>query len=120
MNKIQALDAFWNSFTWPAFDESSVPDKTPTPYITYEVSDDNFGNKVMRSASLWYRSSSWEDITKKEQEIANSITRGGKMVPYDGGALLIQKGSPWAQRMSEPSDWMMRRIVLNVTYEFLD
>ena len=120
MNKIQALDAFWNSFSWPAFDENSVPDDTPFPYITYETSSDDFGNTMYRSVNLWHRSSSWEDITKKEQSIANKITRGGVMVPYDGGAILIQKATPWAQRMSEPSDSMVRRIVLNVSMEFLD
>ena len=130
MNKIQTLNAFWNSFGLKAYDETSVPEyitddqgnkvKLEPPYITYEVSSDNFGNTLMQSASIWYRSSSWEEISLKEQEIAEYITRGGRTLAYDGGAMWLQMGTPWAQRMAEPSDDMVRRIVLSVLVEFLD
>jgi hypothetical protein len=120
MNKDQTLNNFWNSFDIPAFDENTVPDNTIFPYITYEMSSDNFGNVLVQTASLWYRDSSWTAITNKSQEIADFITRGGRMLTYDGGALWIQKASPWAQRLDDPSDDMIRRIVLNVIVEFLD
>jgi len=120
MNKIQALHSFWSSFGLKAYDENSVPDNTSFPYITYEVSSDDFGNVLAQTASLWYRSSSWSEVTEKEQEIANFITRGGKTVPYDEGAMWIQKASPWAQRLADPSDELIRRIILNITVEFLD
>lgn len=128
MNKIQALHAFWNSFGMPAFDENTVPDeadriklyKSAFPYITYEMSSDSLGGVLAQSASLWYRSSSWADITAKEQTIADAISRGGRMITYDGGSLWLQRGTPWAQRMSDPSDENIRRIVMNVTVEFLD
>lgn len=120
MNKIQALHSFWNRFDLKAYDEYSVPDNADLPYITYEVSSDDFGKVLAQTASLWYRSSSWSEITTKEQEIADFITRGGRMIKYDEGALWIQKASPWAQRLDDPSDEMIRRIVLNVTVEFLE
>lgn len=120
MNKDQALNNFWNSFNIPAYNENSVPDDAKLPYITYEMSSDSFGNLLFQRASLWYRDSSWVNITDKEREIANSISRGGKMLNYEGGSLWIQRASPWAQRMNEPSDDTIRRIVLNVTVEFLD
>ena len=120
MNKIQALHSFWNGFKLKAYDETSVPDGATLPYITYEVSSDGFGNMLAQTASLWYRSSSWSDITAKEQEISDFLGRGGRMIAYDDGAMWIQKGFPWAQRMSEPSDDMVRRIVLNIQVEFLD
>lgn len=120
MNKMQALNAFWNGFGLKAYDENSVPDGIDLPYLTYESSDDDFGSVLVQTANLWYRSSSWSEITAKEQEISDFITRGGRMIAYDGGALWIQKATPWAQRLEEPSDDMVRRIVLNVTVEFLD
>jgi hypothetical protein len=120
MNKIQALNAFWNSFQLKAYDETSVPDGAELPYITYEVSSDDFGGTLAQVASLWYRNSSWSEITAKEQEIADFITRGGRMIAYDGGAMWIQMGTPWAQRMGDPSDELIRRIVLNIQIEFLD
>lgn len=120
MDKIQTLAAFWNGFGLPAYDETDVPDDATLPYITYEVSSDSFGTQLMQSASLWYRSSSWADITQKEEQIAEFITRGGRTLKYDDGVMWIQKASPWAQRMADPSDEMIRRIVLSVLVEFLD
>lgn len=120
MNKMQALHSFWSGFGLKAYDENSVPDSTPLPYLTYESSVSDFGNTLAQTANLWYRSSSWADITAKEQEIAEFITRGGRTIAYDSGAMWIQKASPWAQRLEEPSDDMIRRIILNVTVEFLD
>lgn len=120
MDKIQALSSFWNSFDLIAYDENTVPDDAKLPYITYEVSSDDFGKVLVQTASLWYRSSSWSDITAKEEQIASYITRGGRLVKYSDGAFWIQKEQPWAQRMNDPSDQMIRRIVLNISVEFLD
>lgn len=120
MNKVQTLHAFWSGFGLKAYDENSVPDNVQFPYITYEVATDEFGRDVALSASLWYRSSSWSDITAKEQEISDFITRGGRMIAFQGGAMWIQKSSPWSQRLEEPEDEKIRRIVLNISVEFMD
>lgn len=120
MDKMQALHSFWKSFNLPAYDENTVPDDAGSRYLTYEASDDSFGYEIAQSASLWYRDSSWVNITAKEQQISDFIGRGGRMIAYEGGAIWIQKARPWAQRMNDPSDDMMRRIVLNITVEFLD
>lgn len=124
MNKVQAYQSFWSSFGLTAYDENTVPDDAMTvndgKYITYEMSDSDFGNTVALTASIWYRGYSWAEITEKELSIANEISRGGKLIPCDGGAIWIQKGSPWAQRMPDSSSDSIRRIVLNVEVEFLD
>ena len=120
MNKMQTLHSFWSGFKLKAYDENSVPDDAQLPYLTYESVSDSFGNSVPQVVNLWYRSSSWSDVVAKEQEISDFITRGGRMVSYDGGAMWIQKASPWAQRLGDESDEMIRRIVLNVSIEFLD
>lgn len=120
MNKIQALHDFWSSFDLTAYDENSVPDDAVMPYITYEVISDSFGDAVAQTASLWYRSTSWESITQKELQIAEEITRGGKMITYDDGAFWIVRANPWAQRLADDSDDSVRRIILNVQIEFID
>lgn len=120
MNKMQAVHSFWSSFGLKAYDENSVPPGTLLPYITYDVKDGNFGETVFVSACLWYRSSSWAEITDKEMQISDHITRGGRTILYDGGAFWIQKASPWAQRTNDPSDEAIRRIILNVAIEFFD
>lgn len=121
MNKIQALNQFWQDASGLiAYDETSVPDDAVLPYMTYETVIDDFSHELAITASIWYRSTSWQGISEKEMQISDFIGRGGRMVAYDGGAFWIKKGNPWAQRMSESSDDMIRRIVLNATIEFID
>lgn len=120
MDKLQAYHNFWSNFGWTAYDERSVPDEAPTPYITHETSVSEFDREIPLSASLWDMSTSWVTVTNKEKEIAAAITRGGKIVHFDGGAFLIRKGSPWAQRMDDESNELIRRVVLNLEVEFLD
>ena len=120
MNGIQTLHQFWSSFGIKAYDESTVPDNAALPYITYEVQTDNFGNVLFLSASLWYRDTSWTAITSKEQQISARLGRGGVIVDYDGGALWIKKSSPWSRRMEEPSDDTIRRIILNISVEYVE
>lgn len=119
MNAVQALHSFWSSFGWNAYDEQTVPDDAILPYITYESSNDFFGNTVVQTISLWTRSTSWAEITQKEQEIAEYIGRGGRQILCDGGSIWIKRASPWAQRLFSESDDGVRRIVLNVELEFL-
>lgn len=102
-----------------AYDENTVAENATFPRITYSVSTDSIGNLVILSASLWYNTRSWEDISKKADEIAAALGYGGKIIKIDNGYLWLVKGSPFAQRMSEPSDKMVRRIILNINAEFL-
>jgi len=122
MNKIQALNAFWNSFRngedWKAYDASSVPEGISDKHITYDVSSDFFGYSVAQTASLWDKSASWQALTLKEMEIAEYITRGGVVIPYEGGAMWLKRANPWAQRLSDNEQ--TKRIVLNVEIEFID
>ena len=119
MNKEQALSNFWNSFGWSAYDESTVPDNTSLPYITFSVGVDDFKYPVSLTASLWDRSTSWATITSKLNQIAESIGQGGKVISYDGGAFWIRKGTPFAQRVSD-EDRTIRRIYINVEVEYID
>lgn len=120
MTKAQAIQAFWEGFGLTAYDETTVPDDAQFPYITYSVQTDSIGNTNYLSASLWYKSYSWKEISEKAEAIAEHIvTMMPPTIPIDGGRLYISKGTPFAQRMAEASNDMIRRIVLNVNFEFL-
>lgn len=119
MTAMQALQSFWSGFDLSAYDAYTVPDDTPFPYITYEGIEDFFDNSVASTASLWYYTTSWAEITEKEAQIADYIGRGGRMVTFDNGAFWIKRGSPWAQRFDDSSDRMIRRIILNIEIEFI-
>ena len=130
MDKAQALHNFWSGFSWLAIDEQSAYDEKSAEtldgtdrYITYEVLTGNLGDALQLSASLWHRSTSWETITKKADEIANYIGYGGVMLKVDGGLLWVKLGQPFAQRMA-PSEYAdasfdTRRILLNIEVDYL-
>lgn len=121
-NKEQAIHRFWSSFGIVAYDEQTVPtgENSPKPpYITYEVVTGNIDNPVSLSASIWYRGTSWLPVTTKLHEIERYLGYAGRIEKIEGGRVWFMRGSPFAQRMSDDSDSMIRRIYINITAEFL-
>lgn len=125
MDKWQALQTFWASFDLEAIDNTILLDEETRqelgidfPYITYEASASSFDEPLALTASLWYHSLSWGAISQKADEIGDALGLGGVKIPYDGGQVWIQRGTPFAQRLSDP-DRYIRRIVLNIVVEFL-
>lgn len=119
MDKSQVINNFWSSFNLPVYDENTVPDDAVPPYITYSESTGTMDNLIVLNASLWYRSASWTEISRKSEEIAKAISYNGKILKFDDGYLYLCQGSPFSQRMADPSDDMIRRIYININAEFL-
>ena len=119
MTKAAAIYQFWNSFGLTAYEENTVPHDAAFPYITYQLVTDSFDREVAATASLWNRSESWTDINAKTEEISQKISRGGKIIPCDGGAIWLKRGQPFAQSMGDESDDLIKRKYLNITAEFM-
>ena len=119
MTKAAAIYQFWNSFGLTAYEENSVPDDAAFPYITYQLVTDSFDSELPLTASLWYRSESWTGINSKTEEISQTISRGGKIISCDGGAIWLKRGQPFAQSMGDESDDLIKRKYLNITAEFM-
>lgn len=122
MDKEQALHQFWSSFGLTAYDENTVPDNALTTngwkYLTYNVATASLDEPTPLYANLWYKSSSWAEITVKANEMSEAIGRGGAIVPFDGGKIWICRGTPFSQRMPDEDD-TIRRIYINVMAEYL-
>lgn len=126
-DKAQALYSFWASFGLPAYDQYAVPDEAtmtamgapPYPRITYEDAESDFDRPIALTASIWYRSPSWAEISQKANQIFQYIGKGGVLLGYDGGALWIKRGSPFSRRMDDPEDDMIRRVFINIEAESL-
>lgn len=118
MGKEQALQQFWSSFGIPAYDETSVPDNANMPYITYSVATGSLDDVVGMTATIWYRSTSWRDITIKKNEIAESIGVGGKIIKLNNGYAWLCRGKTFAQRIPSEDD-MVRAYYLQIQVEFL-
>ena len=119
MTKAAAIYQFWNSFGLTAYEENSVPDDAAFPYITYQLVTDSFAREIPITASMWYRSESWTGINAKTEEISQKISRGGKIIACDGGAIWLKRGQPFAQNMGDESDNLIKRKYLNITAEFM-
>ena len=119
MTKAAAIYQFWNSFGLTAYEENTVPDDAAFPYITYQLVTDSFDYEIPLTASIWYRSESWTAINSKTEEVSQKISRGGKIIPCDGGAIWLKRGQPFAQSMGDESDNLIKRKYLNITAEFM-
>ena len=119
MTKAAAIYQFWSSFGLTAYEENTVPTDAAFPYITYQLVTDSFDREIPLSASLWYRSESWTGINAKTEEISQTVSRGGKIIPCDGGAIWLKRGQPFAQSMGDESDNLIKRKHLNITAEFM-
>ena len=119
MTKAAAIYQFWSSFGLTAYEENTVPTDAAFPYITYQLVTDSFDREVQVTASLWYRSESWTAINAKTEEISQEISRGGKILSCNGGAIWLKRGQPFAQNMGDESDNLIKRKYLNITAEFM-
>ena len=118
MTKAAAIYQFWSGFGLTAYEENTVPNDATFPYITYQLVTDNFGREIPLTASLWYRSESWTAINAKTEEISQRISRGGKIISCDGGAIWLKRSQPFAQNMGDESDDMIRRKYLSYVAYF--
>ena len=120
MTSTAALFSFWSSFGIPAFPALSVPEKQGFPYLTYEISDAQFGDPSVNIAvQVWYRTESEKTPNDKVREIDQRIGRGGVMLPCDGGGIWITKGSPFCLHIGDPTDRLIKLRQLNVNLEYI-
>ena len=119
MTKAAAIYQFWSGFGLTAYEENTVHTDAAFPYITYQLVTDSFDREVAATASIWYRSESWTAINAKTDEISQKISRGGKIIPCDVGAIWLKRGQPFAQNMGDENDDLIKRKYLNITAEFI-
>lgn len=122
MTKEAALHYFWSSFDWATYEATSVPtgDNAPKfPYLTYSVATDSIGQSVALTADLWHRGTSWAIVNELCQRISDTIGSGGKIISCDGGCIWLNRGSPFAQNMSDPNDDLIKRKHINISAEFM-
>lgn len=121
MDKYQAIQSFWSGFGWDAFNEHTVPDNafnTRDGYITYAVTEAEFGYPVQTNASIWQRSAGWTGVLTKAKQIERELSNGGKLIPCDEGVIWIKMGAPFAQTLMDVDD-SVRRVYLTLEVEFL-
>lgn len=117
MDKQQAIYQFWSSFGIAAYDENSVPDDAPMPYITYNVVTGSMGDVIVMSGSVWARTTSWAYLDGVADKISKYIGMGGRTIQIDNGMIWIKRSSPFAQRLSD--DGEIKRMLLQISVEYI-
>lgn len=120
MTKAAALYKFFSSFGMPAYAASSVPDDVIFPYLTYDLITSAWGGEeVGLTVNLWFYTTSEAIPNAKAQELSKAIGLGGVMLPCDGGAIWLKRGSPWCQSLKDETSQTIKRRYLNVTAEYM-
>lgn len=124
MNRNQALYKFWSGFGIPAYEENSVPDNAKLPYITYMDQIGYMGDINLLTASIWDydmpEQNNWSYVIEKANAIGEYIGQGGTTFRYEDGLMWVTRGTPFGQRMSDPTDDRIRRMILNIQVEFIE
>lgn len=119
MNKYKAMDAFFNSFGIPAYVENCVPKTASMPYLTYEVITDSLSDTATAlTCQLWYKSNAWKDINAKAETISLKLAIGAKLAT-DDGYIMLYRGKPFSNNISDPNDTTIKCKVINITADFI-
>lgn len=123
MTKMQALYSFFSSFGIPAYEENSIYSADvalPLPYITYGINIASFpASNVPIPVSIWYRSTSWQEIQDKVIAVNTALKNGGVSIPCDGGFILLKRENDREADMTgDPSDKLVKRAILHIVADF--
>lgn len=118
MDKWQAQAAFWEKFG-AAYEENSVPDNAGFPRITYNAAVNDIDNIVSVQASVWTRSTSWASADAITSAIEREIKSMGCPIIEGGRYRVFIGNTPFAQKMGDPNDDLIKRVLISVNFEFL-
>lgn len=119
MTKEAALQAFFERFL-PSYASASVPDDVTFPYLTYDLITSAWEEgEVGLTVNLWYYTTSEATPNAMARTLSEAIGRGGTLLPCDGGAIWLKRGSPWCQSLHDDADTRIKRRYINVTAEYL-
>lgn len=120
MDRWEVQFDFWSSFGLPAYEQNSVPEDALMPRITYEAAVGGFDEPVSITAQIWDRSADgWAFLDRKADEIESRIRSMGCPL-MEGGRYRVYIGNtPFAQNLGDPEDRLIKRKIINVTFEFM-
>ena len=105
----------------PAFEEGSLPEKQPFPYVTYPVMMPAFGGQSLFTVSVWDKDTANPGFKGRVDYALNQIMR---LVPEGGAVLQLgnDSGSIWLNRhgasfmsyMDDPNDKFIVRGLIHL------
>ena len=108
---MKGLNQFFSQFG-TAYIETSVPEGTEFPYITYKCGSEDWKNKALISCSIYSKSSSYKEVSEIAEKILDSA-RDGVIIDIEGGYLCIYLGEPEFQIVPN-TDYNIRQGYINL------
>lgn len=119
MTKAEALHSFMSGFGLKAY-ANQAEDNAAFPYLVYEQTLGSFDDGALPIIiNLWYYGDSIKEIIGKTQEISETIGYGGLFIPYDGGAIMIRRDTPFSQGQTDAADSKIKGRFIKITAEYL-
>lgn len=120
MTKDKALHRWFSGFGMTAYAASSVPEDAVLPYLTYELITGAWeGGEVSLSVDLWFYTTSEAVPNAKAQKLSEAVGLGGVVLPCDGGAIWLKRGSPWCRSLWDETDGNLKRRRINISAEYM-
>ena len=108
---MNGLNTFFKQFG-EAYIETSVPEGTKFPYITYKCGSEDWKNKALISCSIYSKSSSYKEVSEIAEKILDSA-RDGVIIDIKGGYLCVYLGEPEFQIVPN-ADYNIRQGYINL------
>lgn len=110
----KALYEFMSGFGIPAYTVNTVPDDAVLPYLTYSLQEPAWDSKATFYVTVYYRNQTSNlQSLQKADEITAAIGESGKILPCDGGYVVIWPESPLVQEL--PPDGDVRGAYINLS-----
>lgn len=101
----RALNTFFGGFGIPAYLEDNIPDWAVLPYLTYQPTiPGGWNESATFHARLWYPSTNGRTAILQTEDNISAALANGLTIECEGGAILLRKGSPWAQPLDNPPE----------------
>lgn len=101
----RALNAFFNGFGIPGYLEDNIPPGAELPYLTYKpIIPGGWNESGTFHARLWYPSAKGRTPILQTEDKISAALADGLTIECESGAILLRKGSPWAQPLDNPPE----------------
>ena len=113
----RALNTFFNDFGIPGYLEDNIPDGAVLPYLTYQpVIPGGWNETSSFHARLWYPSKAGRAPVLRTEDAISAALQDGTTLSCEGGAILLQKGNPWAQPLNNtPEGYLCEYLNFEIT-----
>lgn len=96
--------------------EGDVPTDARVPYATHRIPTGTWGATSSMEVDVWCEHGHTAEAAGYAGRLRTALGMGGAIVPCDGGAVVLRRGTPFAQPVA---DDRAERMYVNVDIEYL-